>query len=135
MSDFGFGIAGLMFSIIPVIVVLGFIFVFGTIIASGIRAAKQRRYNRSQPVLTVDARVVSKRGDTSYHTHHHGTPGKAGHHTTRHSSTTYYATFEVESGDRMEFTISGEESGMLMEGDQGRLTFQGTDYQGFERRR
>ncbi len=132
---FGFGVADIMFSAVPVIVVIGFIVVFGTMIAGLFSAAKQRRYNRSQPVLTVDAKVVSKRGDTSYHTHHHGTPGEAGHHTTRSSSTSYYATFEVESGDRMEFMVTGQESGMLVEGDTGRLTFQGTDYKGFERRR
>ena len=50
-----------------------------------------------------------------------------------HTSTTYYATFQVESGDRMEFSVSGAEYGMLAEGDQGSLTFQGTRYLGFER--
>ncbi|MEF2691806.1 MAG: DUF2500 domain-containing protein, partial [Eubacteriales bacterium] len=54
-----------------------------------------------------------------------------GFHTT--SSTTYYVTFQVESGDRMEFHVSGLEYGMLAEGDTGRLTFQGTRYLSFER--
>ena len=49
------------------------------------------------------------------------------------SSTTYYATFQVESGDRMELRLSGAEYGMLAEGDRGRLTFQGTRYLSFER--
>ena len=47
--------------------------------------------------------------------------------------TRYYATFEVESGSRIELAVRGEEYGMLAEGDRGRLTFQGTRYQGFER--
>ena len=47
--------------------------------------------------------------------------------------TSYYDTFEVESGSRMELAVSGEEYGMLAEGDRGRLTFQGTRYKGFER--
>lgn len=132
MMPWGFDI---MFTIVPIFVFLGFIFVFGTIIANAIRAGKQRSYNRSQPVLTVEAKVVSKRADTTHHTHHHGTPGQADHHTSHSSSTNYYATFEVESGDRIEFGITGQESGMLVEGDIGRLTFQGTDYKGFERRR
>ena len=46
-------------------------------------------------------------------------------------STWYYATFQVESGDRMEFSASGREYGLLVEGDTGRLTFQGTRYLGF----
>ena len=57
--------------------------------------------------------------------------GAHGFHTT--SSTTYYVTFQVESGDRMEFHVSGLEYGMLAEGDTGRLTFQGTRYLSFER--
>ena len=51
-----------------------------------------------------------------------------------HSTYThYYATFEVESGDRMEFELRGSEYGLLAEGDLGKLTFQGTRYLGFER--
>ena len=49
------------------------------------------------------------------------------------SSTIYYVTFQVESGDRMEFSVSGTEYGMLVEGDEGRLTFQGTRYLSFLR--
>lgn len=60
-----------------------------------------------------------------------------GHSSTQNSMssshTEYYATFQIESGDRMEFKISGNEYGMLVEGDQGKLTFQGTRYLGFQR--
>ena len=49
------------------------------------------------------------------------------------TSTTYYATFEVESGDRIEFLINGWEYGQLAEGDMGKLSFQGTRYLGFVR--
>ena len=38
-----------------------------------------------------------------------------------------------ESGDRMELHLSGQEYGLLIEGDRGNLTFQGTRYLGFER--
>ena len=48
-------------------------------------------------------------------------------------STAYYATFQFDSGDRMEFAIDGAEYGMLAEGDAGQLTFQGTRYLGFVR--
>ena len=50
-----------------------------------------------------------------------------------HTSTRYYVTFQVESGDRMELSVSGPEYGMLAEGDRGELTFQGTRYLSFER--
>ena len=44
-------------------------------------------------------------------------------------------TFQVESGDRMEFHVPGNEYGLLAEGDAGRLSFQGTRYLAFERNR
>lgn len=44
-----------------------------------------------------------------------------------------YATFQVESGDRMELRLAGNEYGLLVEGDKGKLSFQGTRFLGFER--
>ena len=46
---------------------------------------------------------------------------------------TIRVTFQVGSGDRMEFHMSGAEYGLLVEGDHGNLSFQGTRYLGFER--
>ena len=86
--------------------------------------------NNQSPRLTVEARVVTKREDVGVH-HHNDANGTM--HTTH--STWYYVTFEVESGDRMEFNVTGNEYGMLIEGDAGKLTFQGTRYLGFERMR
>lgn len=42
-------------------------------------------------------------------------------------------TFEVASGDRIEFQTMGTEFGLLVEHDTGKLTFQGTRYLGFVR--
>ncbi len=125
-----FGGFDLMFSIVPVIVIIGFIFVFGTIIVRSVQGAKQWQRNNESPVLTVDATVVTKRTNTS--TYHHNTGTMNMHHHTS-SSTTYYATFEVPSGDRIELKIRDTEYGMLAEDDIGKLTFQGTRYLGFER--
>lgn len=79
--------------------------------------------NNHAPRLTVSAVIVAKR--TITHHHHHN-----GHH---HHSHTYHVTFEVQSGDRMEFKVSREEYGLLAEGDTGMLFFQGTRYLSFER--
>lgn len=125
------GFGGMMFSIVPVIVIVGFIFVFGIIIVSSIQGAKQWKRNNESPVLTVDATMVTKRADVHQYSHDTGTDNM--HHVS--SSTTYYATFEVTSGDRLEFKIRDTEYGMLVEGDIGKLTFQGTRYLGFERNR
>lgn len=55
------------------------------------------------------------------------------HHQQANSSSSYYVTFQVESGDRMELSIRGSGYGMLAEGDVGMLSFQGTRYLGYER--
>ena len=52
-------------------------------------------------------------------------------HTT--TTTSYYVTFQFESGDRSEFSVSGLQYRMLAENDTGMFTFQGTRYLGFVR--
>lgn len=129
-SPFG-GFGDIMFTIVPVIVIIGFVFVFGTIIVRSIQGAKQWKRNNESPVLTVNATVMTKRMDV--HHYQNNTETDNMHHMS--SLTTYYSTFEVTSGDRLEFEIQGTEYGMLVESDVGWLTFQGTRYLGFERNR
>jgi len=126
--------SGFMFDAVPFIVSAGFVLVLGIIIVTVIRGIAQWNKNNNSPILTVEVRIVAKRMSVSDHTHHNNTGNG---HTTMHtsSSTSYYATFEVESGDRIELHIPTAEYGMLVEGDVGRLTFQGTRYKGFERSR
>ncbi len=131
MNASPFGGMGIMFSIIPVLVVLGFLLVFGIIIVSIVQGARQWNRNNNSPILTVDAIVVTKRSDVSYHHHNTGTDNM--HQAS--SSTYYYVTFEVPSGDRMELEVRDKEYGLLVEQDRGKLTFQGTRYLGYERNR
>jgi Protein of unknown function (DUF2500). len=131
MGYSSFGGPGILFTIVPIIVMLGFVFVFGTIIVRSIQGVGQWKKNNDSPVLTVDATIVAKRADVSYY--HHDAGADNMHHTS--SSTTYYVTFEVASGDRMEFRTGDQEYGLLVEQDTGKLTFQGTRYLGFERNR
>ena len=127
--DAGFRLFGIMFTLV-------FILVFGMFIVIAVKGISQWNKNNHSPRLTVPATIVAKRTNVSHH-HHHGGTGM--HHTTH--STTYYVTFQVESGDRMELQMTGQEfglliegdRGMLIEGDRGNLTFQGTRYLGFER--
>lgn len=125
-----FGGFDIMFSIVPVIVMLGFIFVFGTIIVRLIQGGKQWKINNESPILTVDATVVTKRSDVQ---HYHNNVGTDNMHHSSSSTTTYYVTFEVASGDRIEFKTIDTEYGLLVEHDVGKLTFQGTRYLGFVR--
>ena len=128
----GFGMGGfdsMMFTIIPIFITVIFVLVIGGIIVSVVKGVGTWSKNNASPRLTVSAEVVVKRTDVTHHSHGHG--GDADFHMS--SSTWYYVTFQVESGDRMEFSFSGAEYGMLAEGDRGELTFQGTRYLSFER--
>ena len=118
---FGFDLFYIMFTIV-------FILVIGTFIVTALKGISQWNKNNDSPRLTVSAVVVSKRTDVLHHRH-----GGVNEHHRHHTSTSYYITFQVDSGDRMEFYVTGQEYGMLIEGDQGMLSFQGTRYLGFER--
>lgn len=127
-STFGIG-----FSAFPIMFSIVFVIVIGVFIVTIVQGLRTWNKNNHSPRLTVAATVVSKRTEVSHHSHANAgdMTGAHGFHTT--SSTSYYVTFEVESGDRMEFSVAGTEYGMLAEGDTGRLSFQGTRYLAFER--
>ena len=119
----------LMFGSMPVFFFIIFAIVLGAFIFNIVRGIRTWKHNNSQPRLAVDAKVVSKRTNVINHMHN-----DANNVNNYHTSTSYYATFEVESGDRMEFHVDGSEYGMLAEGDEGKLSFQGTRYLGFDRK-
>ena len=120
-------IGNAMFTIVPILVIGGFILIIGIFIFISIKGFSEWSSNNNSPRLTVPAKVVTKRTNTS----------GGGNHSTdnTHSMTTtsYYVTFEFESRDRTEFSLSGSQFGMLVEADIGMLTFQGTRYLGFKR--
>lgn len=123
MSDSFFSGDG-FFSIFFLLFIVAFVAILGMILVTFVRGLSQWNKNNHSPRLTVEARVVTKRQNVSHH------------HSGDHMSTTsswYYVTFQVKSGDRMELQMTGPEYGMLAEGDRGRLTFQGTRYVSFER--
>ena len=104
---------------------LVFLVVLGMILFTVVSNLRTWGKNNASPRLTVPATVVAKRTNVSrHHTDN----------TMSHTFTIYYATFQVESGDRMELEVDGSDYGMLVEGDTGKLSFQGTRYLGFERK-
>lgn len=107
---------------------LTFALILGMVVFTFARNIGQWSKNNRSPRLTVDAVAVAKREEVSVS--HHPT-GNAAMHTSSH--TEYFITFQVESGDRMELPVSGSEYGMVVEGDRGRLTFQGTRFLSFDR--
>lgn len=116
-----------MFTLFEILFPIMFLLVFGVIAVNVIKGIGEWSSNNKQPILNVEAKVVAKRTNTSRHRNNHN-----GHmHTS--TSTTYYITFQVQSGDRMEFRVPGKEYGMIVEGDRGNLVFQGTRYHAFDR--
>ena len=120
----GFG----MFNAFGIMFTIVFVLVIGTFIVIAVKGIGQWNKNNHSPRLTVPATVVAKRTNVSHHRH-----GGVNDHHHHHTSTSYYVTFQVESGDRMELHVAGTEYGLLIEGDRGNLTFQGTRYLGFDR--
>jgi hypothetical protein len=113
----------MIFSLFSSVITIAVFVIFGIVL---FRIVSEWHKNNQSPRLTVPAVVVAKRGHT---THHHD----AGNIHHSHSSTTYYVTFQFESGDRLELHVPSSQFGYLVEGDRGNLTFQGTRFLGFER--
>ncbi|MBP3412535.1 MAG: DUF2500 domain-containing protein [Oscillospiraceae bacterium] len=118
-----FGFSG-SFGLFPAFFMIVFVIILGVMVAVVVSGLRRWNRNNHSPRLTVPAVIVSKRTNVS----HSGT-GEMHHHT----HTTYYVTFQVQSGDRMELCMNGSDYGMLAEGDRGELSFQGTRYLGFRR--
>lgn len=104
---------------------LVFFLILGIIIFTLIKGISEWVKNNNSPRLSVDAKIVSKQ--TTTHSHR----GSNGHHHTSHS---YYITFQFQSGDRLELQVPRDQYGLLAEGDEGVLYFQGTRFLNFERK-
>ena len=128
MYDVG-GDGDWLFTFAPIFIGIVFVIIFIVIIINVFSGLSQWKKNEESPRLSVPASVKTKRTNVTRNSHLHD------NHVHSHSSfTTYFITFEFESGDRSEFRISDKEYGMLAEGDIGTLTFQGTRYLDFTRK-
>ena len=129
MFEFGFN----GFSSFSVIFYVMFVLVIGIFIAAVVRMFLRWHKNNNSPRLTVEAVVVSRRQEVTHHNTANAGDITGGHGYSTSSFTSYYATFQVESGDRLELNIPSSQYGYLAEGDFGKLTFQGTRFLSFER--
>lgn len=99
-------------------VLVMFVYVIGSNLSEYFR-------NNAAPQETADATIVGKREVVH---HHHNQNGI-------HTSYSHYATFEFANGERIELRMRGKQAGLLVEGDRGRLSWQGNRFLGFERYR
>lgn len=101
--------------LIPIVLIIGaFIFLVGSAILSAMRTHAR---NKQSPLLERQSVIVGRRQRV------HGDSAR----------TDYYLTFEFGDGSREEFAVTGEQFGLLVDGDRGLLTSQGTWYKGFQR--
>ncbi|RVT57169.1 DUF2500 domain-containing protein [Niallia taxi] len=124
-DEFYFG--DFMFQFGPIFIGIIFIFVIGSILFTIFKGIGQWHKNEQSPRLSVPAIIKAKRTDVSRSSNNDNNSLSSS------TYTTYYLTFEFESGDRTEFHVSGKEYGLVSENDTGILNFQGTRFLGFER--
>ena len=115
----GQSIASLLFSMLPLLLLL--IIVVAVIVFIRLCKPKAQRAVGAgasvpaappAPVQQQNAMVITKRSP---------------------SGTEYFVGVELEGGERMELWVSGSQYGLLLEGDQGLLTWQGRRLVAFER--
>lgn len=127
MLDDEFYFGDFLFQFGPIFIGIIFIFVIGSILFTIFKGIGQWHKNEQSPRLSVPAIIKEKRTDVSRSSNNDNNSLSSS------TYTTYYLTFEFESGDRTEFHVSGKEYGLLSENDTGILNFQGTRFLGFER--
>src|SRR4051812_12049116 len=87
--------------IFTVVFVIVFVTIAGAFLLAIVRGLMQWSRNNKLPLTTVPASVVSKRN--------HRSSGSE----TSSGSTSYYVTFEVRGGERLEFPMLGSDYGLL----------------------
>ena len=111
------------FKFIGIFAILLVVVITVLIVVMSIGVFSNRKKSGKSPMLKVRAKVVSKRVHNSKSRYFD-------------SLDTYcYAAVEVESGDRLELSVPYNEYGLLVEGDQGVLEFQGTLFLNFVRKK
>ena len=113
------------FVIVPTFIGISFVIVLGTIAYQLVIGLAEWSRNNALARISVPARVTSRRTEIR---------GRGSSHAKVRVWTMYFATFELESGERIELGLNGKDYGLLAEGDRGILAHQGTRYLGFQRR-
>ncbi|ERM91358.1 DUF2500 domain-containing protein [Caldanaerobacter subterraneus] len=122
-NNFGFDTGDWFFAAHSIFFALTFVVIFIIIIYAIVKSIGEWRHNLLQPKVTSIATVVAKRTEFRSHASNN----------TVHGYTNYFITFEFETGDRQEFMVGADTYGYLVEGDVGKLTFQGKKFLSFER--
>ena len=115
-----FGGFGMMFTLVPVFIMVVFAAVIVGIIVAVVKNAGRAAANNAAPEVSAVATVVDKRIETT---------GGGDMSVTQH----HFVTFEQPGGERFELEAPAAEFGLLVVGDRGSVTMKGTQYLGFAR--
>ncbi|OXM17592.1 hypothetical protein CGZ75_11235 [Paenibacillus herberti] len=105
----------------PIFIGLVFVLIIGTFVFVIGKGLLTWGRNNASPVITVPCRIADKRTEVW------GGSGDSS------ANTSYFVTFEFGDGSRKEIPVPDNQYGLLVVGDQGELTYQGTRFQGFNR--
>ncbi|MCR8845117.1 DUF2500 domain-containing protein [Paenibacillus sp. SC116] len=98
-----------------------FIFIFGSILIAIVTGLSRWLSNNRAPQISEVCKVIGKRDEVS---------GGSGNSSIRQQ---HYVAFELRDGSRVELQVKPEEYGLIAEGDQGTVSYQGTRFLAFNR--
>ena len=116
----------LAFTILPIAFGVIFLGVFTVCAILGIRLAREWKRRDNLPRVTVPATVAARRTTVKHFRRNRGFQRRYNQHTE------YFITFQLENGDRVELPVLDWQYGTILEGDTGKLTFQGIRFLNFE---
>ena len=116
-----------MESIMIIAFIVIFILAFIFIIINIFTAPHLPKIDRNAPIDTIKAKVIAKRTDISGSHFHNDNLNMINTH--------YYVTFELYNKERKEFIVDSNNYGLLIEGDEGMLTYQGIIFKSFDRQK
>ncbi len=116
-----------MESIMIIAFIVIFILAFIFIIINMFTAPHLPKIDRNAPIDTIKAKVIAKRTDVSGSHFHNDNLNMINTH--------YYVTFELYNKERKEFIVDSDDYGLLIEGDEGMLTYQGIIFKSFDRQK
>lgn len=123
---------GTMYGTMDLVFPVMCIAVIAIVIFSFAKGMQEWNDNNKAPLLIVAAKVVGKRQNTVQHNQPNAGDMSGAHGYTVIMDTTYYVSFEIESGDTREFIVDWSKYNILSEGTEGNLSFKGTKFISFE---
>lgn len=105
----------------PLFFKLFFLIIVGFFVFIIVNMVKLWMTNNASPLVIARSTAVTKRSEVW------GGTGDSG------ASTSYYVTFELEDGSRVELQVQSRVFGLIVEGDLGELSYQGSRFMDFQR--